>query len=56
MKTFKTFIETATTADKSPVIIPAHKSASGKRIPAKTVLRAKHKAIVNKNDNPYDGD
>lgn len=48
--------ETATTSDKAPVIVPAHKSASGKRIPAKAVMRAKHRAIVNKNDNPNDGE
>ena len=55
MKTFKQFNETATTSDKEPVIVPAHRSASGKRIPAKVVMRAKHRAIVNKDDNPNDG-
>jgi hypothetical protein len=48
--------ETATTSDKEPVIVPAHRSASGKRVPAKTVMRAKHRAIVNKGDNPSDGE
>lgn len=56
MKTFKQFNETATTSDKEPVIVPAHRSASGKPVPAKTVMRAKHKAIVNKGDNPSDGE
>lgn len=56
MKTFKQYVtETAKTADKAPVVVPSHKDAHGNVIPAKTVLRRRNKAIVNKDDNPTDG-
>jgi len=48
--------ETAKSADKQPVVVPAHTDEHGNRIPAKTVLRRRNKAIVNRNDNPYDGE
>jgi hypothetical protein len=47
--------EAAKTADKAPVVIPAHYSSSGKAIPAKTVMRRQSKSIVNTGDNPSDG-
>jgi nicotinic acid mononucleotide adenylyltransferase len=47
--------EAAKTADKAPVVIPAHNNASGKAVPAKTVMRRKSKTIVNSGDNPSDG-
>lgn len=47
--------EAAKTADKSPVVVPAHTDAYGHTIPAKTVMRKKSKTIVNPGDNPSDG-
>ena len=56
MKTFKQHVvEAAKTADKKPVVVPTHTDAYGNVIPAKTVLRKSSKPIVNKNDNPNDG-
>ena len=47
--------EAAKSADKEPVVVPAHKDAYGNTIPAKTVMRRKNKVIVNAGDNPNDG-
>ena len=47
--------ETVKTADKGPVVVPAHKDARGNTIPAKTVMRKKSRVIVNTGDNPNDG-
>ena len=47
--------EEVVTADKAPVVIPAHKDAYGNAIPAKTVMRKKNKVIV-KSGNTHDGD
>lgn len=48
--------EAAKAADKKPVVVPSHMDAHGNVIPAKTVLRKTGKAIVNKDDNPNDGE
>jgi nicotinic acid mononucleotide adenylyltransferase len=48
--------ETVKAADKKPVVVPAHTDAFGNVIPAKTVLRKTGKPIVNRGDNPSDGD
>lgn len=56
MKTFKQYVEEEVkAADKKPVVVPAHKDARGNTIPAKTVLRRSGRVIVNKGDNPSDG-
>lgn len=56
MKTFKQYVDEAVkAADKKPVVVPSHKDAHGNVIPAKTVLRKSGKVIVNKGDNPSDG-
>lgn len=56
MKTFKQYVlETAKTADRVPVVVPAYTDQYGNTVRAKTVLRKRNKAIVNKGDNPYDG-
>jgi len=55
MKTFKQFAEAVKAADKKPVVVPAHTDAHGNAIPAKTVLRKTGQVIVNKGDNPSDG-
>lgn len=56
MKTFKQYVEEEVkAADKKPVVVPAHKDAHGNTIPAKTVLRRSGREIVNKGNNPYDG-
>ena len=47
--------EEVRSADKGPVVVPAHKDARGNTIPAKTVMRKKNKVIVNTGDNPSDG-
>jgi hypothetical protein len=47
--------EAAKSADKEPVVVPAHKDAYGNTIPAKTVMRRKNTVIVNAGDNPNDG-
>jgi len=47
--------EEVRSADKGPVVVPAHKDAHGNTIPAKTVMRKKNKVIVNPGDNPSDG-
>jgi hypothetical protein len=47
--------EEVKTADKGPVVVPAHKDARGNTIPAKTVMRKKNRVIVNPGDNPSDG-
>lgn len=47
--------EEVVTADKAPVVVPAHKDAYGNAIPAKTVMRKKNKVIV-KSGNTHDGD
>ena len=47
--------EAVKAADKAPVVIPSHTDAHGNVIPAKTVMRKKGKVIVNKGDNPSDG-
>lgn len=47
--------EQVVTADKAPVVVPAHKDAYGNAIPAKTVMRKKNKVIV-KSGNTHDGD
>lgn len=49
------FSEAVKAADKEPVVIPSHYSASGKVIPAKTTMRRSSKVIVNKGDNTGDG-
>ena len=49
------FNEAVKAADKEPVVVPAHYSATGKPIPAKTVMRKSSKVIVNRGDNPEDG-
>lgn len=47
--------EEVTSADKQPVVIPAHKDAQGNTIPAKTVKRKKNKVII-KSGNVHDGE
>lgn len=47
--------EEVRTADKEPVIVPAHKDAYGNTIPAKTVMRKKDKKII-KSGNVHDGE
>lgn len=47
--------EEVRTADKAPVVIPAHKDANGNTIPAKTVMRKKEKTII-KTGNVHDGE
>lgn len=47
--------EEVKSADKEPVVIPAHKDARGNSIPAKTVMRKRNKVIVHSGDNPSDG-
>ncbi len=47
--------EEVTTADKAPVVIPAHKDARGNTIPAMTVMRKKMKKII-KSGNVHDGE
>lgn len=47
--------ETARSADKQPVVVPAHYDDHGNLIPAKTHMRRTNRSIVNKNDNGYDG-
>ena len=47
--------EEVTSADKEPVVIPAHKDAHGNTIPAKTVKRKKNKVII-KSGNVHDGE
>ncbi len=47
--------EDVKTADKEPVVIPAHKDVNGNTIPAKTVLRKADKKII-KSGNVHDGE
>lgn len=47
--------EEVRSADKGPVVIPAHKDAENNTIPAKTVMRKKNRVIVNRGDNSTDG-
>lgn len=47
--------EEVRTADKQPVVVPAHKDAEGNTVPAKTVMRKKNKVIVHGGDNTTDG-
>lgn len=47
--------ENAVTADKQPVVIPAHKDAYGNNIPAKTVMRRTRRKILD-TGNTHDGE
>lgn len=47
--------ENAVTADRQPVIIPAHRDAYGNQIPAKTVLRKTSRKILD-TGNTHDGE
>jgi hypothetical protein len=47
--------EEVRSADKGPVVVPAHKDAKNNTIPAKTVMRKKNRVIVNRGDNSTDG-
>jgi nicotinic acid mononucleotide adenylyltransferase len=47
--------EEVRSADKGPVVVPAHKDAENNTIPAKTVMRKKNRVIVNPGDNSTDG-
>ncbi len=47
--------EAVKSAEKEPVVVPAHDDQYGNTIPAKTVMRKTGKIILNRKDNPYDG-
>ena len=47
--------EEVRSADRGPVVVPAHKDVRGNTIPAKTVMRKKNRVIVNRGDNSTDG-
>lgn len=47
--------EEVKSADKEPVVMPAHKDAHNNPIPAKTVMRKRNKVIVHGGDNSSDG-